>query len=69
MKLGDFVQREAPVLSDLTPARQVSLLFYDILYYDSYAPFLRTVGMLAAMGLFFLAIAIILLRRQRYEYL
>ncbi|MCI1649138.1 ABC transporter permease [Bifidobacterium tibiigranuli] len=69
MKLGDFVQREAPVLSDLNPARQVSLLFYDILYYDSYAPFLRTVGMLAAMGLFFLAIAIILLRRQRYEYL
>ena len=69
MELGDAIQRNSPLLSDLNPVRQVSMLFYDILYYESYTPFIRTMGILAAMSAAFLAMAIILLRRQRYEHL
>ena len=69
MELGDAIARNAPVLAGLNPVRQVATLFYDILFYDSFAPFMRTTGVLAAMSAVFLVIAIMLLRRQRYEHL
>lgn len=69
MALSDQIAQHAPILSTLNPAQQVTNLFYDILYYDSFLPFLTTVGMLAAMSLVCLAVATVLLRRQRYEHL
>ena len=69
MELGDAIARNAPVLAGLNPVRQFATLFYDILFYDSFAPFMRTTGVLAAMSAVFLVIAIVLLRRQRYEHL
>ena len=69
MALSDQIAQHAPLLSTLNPAQQVTNLFYDILYYDSFRPFLTTVGVLAAMSLVCLAAATVLLRRQRYEHL
>ena len=69
MDLSDQIAQHAPILSTLNPAQQVTNLFYDILYYDSFQPFLTTVGVLAAMSLVWLAMATVLLRRQRYEHL
>ena len=69
MALSDQIAQHAPILSTLNPAQQVTNLFYDILYYDSFRPFLTTVGVLAAMSLVCLAVATVLLRRQRYEHL
>nr|WP_238548624.1 ABC transporter permease [Bifidobacterium gallicum] len=69
MLLSDTIQRNTPVLSLINPTQQVTNLFYDILYYDSYAPFWRTVGILMAMTVICLAAATALLRRQRYAHL
>ena len=51
------------------PAQQVTNLFYDILYYDSYRPFITTCIILLAMSAVFLLAGIAMLRRQRYEHL
>ena len=69
MQLSDQIAQHAPVLSLINPAQQITNLFYDILYYDNFKPFFTTAGILAAMSLFCLAVATVLLRRQRYEYL
>lgn len=69
MDLSDQIAQHAPLLSMLNPAQQITNLFYDILYYDSFRPFFATVGVLAAMSLVRLGMATVLLRRQRYEHL
>ena len=69
MNLSDWITRNAPALAIINPAQQVTNLFYDILYYDSYRPFATTCGILLAMSVVFLAVGIALLRRQRYEHL
>ncbi|RBP97502.1 multidrug ABC transporter permease [Bifidobacterium aemilianum] len=69
MELNYAIQEHAPILHLLNPVKQVSNLFYDIVYYDSLAPFARTCGVLAIMTAVFLAVAALLLRKQRYEYL
>ena len=69
MDLNNAIQEHAPILHLINPVKQVSNLFYDIVYYDSLAPFARTCGILAIMAAAFLAISSLLLRKQRYEYL
>ncbi|WP_445338832.1 ABC transporter permease [Bifidobacterium sp. ESL0822] len=69
MDLNNAIQEHAPILHLLNPVKQVSNLFYDIVYYDSLAPFARTCGILAIMAAIFLTICGLLLRKQRYEYL
>ena len=69
MALSDWIQRNAPVVATINPTQQVTNLFYDILYYDSYAPFFRTVGILLTMAVLALALATVFLRRQRYAHL
>lgn len=69
MQLSDQIAQHAPGLSMLNPAQQITNLFYDILYYDSFKPFFITASILAAMSLVSLVAATVLLRRQRYEYL
>ena len=69
MDLNNAIQEHAPILHMINPVKQVSNLFYDIVYYDSLAPFARTCGILATMAAIFLAICGLLLRKQRYEYL
>ena len=69
MDLNNAIQEHAPILHLVNPVKQVSNLFYDIVYYDSLAPFARTCGILAIMAAIFLAICGLLLRKQRYEYL
>lgn len=69
MALSDWIQRHAPVVALINPTQQVTNLFYDILYYDSYAPLFRTVGVLLTMAALALALATVFLRRQRYAHL
>ncbi|WP_416174247.1 MAG: ABC transporter permease [Bifidobacterium crudilactis] len=69
MNVSDSISEKAPALHLLNPVKQVSDLFYDLLYYDSYQPFLRTTGIIAIMSALFLGASVALLRRQRYEYL
>ena len=69
MDLNNAIQEHAPILHLLNPVKQVSNLFYDIVYYDSLAPFARTCGILAIMAALFLTTCGLLLRKQRYEYL
>ncbi|TPF97043.1 multidrug ABC transporter permease [Bifidobacterium sp. UTCIF-39] len=69
MNLSDWITRNAPALAIINPAQQVTNLFYDILYYDSYRPFGTTCGILLAMSAVFLAVGVVMLRRQRYEHL
>ncbi|MCX8643596.1 ABC transporter permease [Bifidobacterium sp. B4081] len=69
MDLNNAIQERAPVLHLINPVKQVSNLFYDIVYYDSLAPFARTCGILVIMAAIFLAACGLLLRKQRYEYL
>ncbi len=69
MDLNNAIQEHAPIFHLLNPVKQVSNLFYDIVYYDSLAPFAQTCGILAIMAAVFLAICGLFLRRQRYEYL
>lgn len=69
MNLSDWIQRNAPGFAIVNPTQQITNLFYDLLYYDSYAPFLRTSGILLAMTVLALALSTIFLRRQRYEHL
>ncbi|WP_026645112.1 ABC transporter permease [Bifidobacterium sp. AGR2158] len=69
MALSDWIQRNMPVVATINPTQQVTNLFYDILYYDSYTPFFRTVGILLTMAVLALALATVFLRRQRYAHL
>lgn len=69
MHLNDTIQAHAPVVHLISPVKQVSNLFYDLLYYDSLAPFLQTVAILLIMSAMVLAAAVAMLRRQRYEHL
>lgn len=69
MDLNNAIQERAPVLHLINPVKQVSNLFYDIVYYDSLAPFARTCGILVIMATIFLVACGLLLRKQRYEYL
>lgn len=69
MDLADAIHRSAPALHLVNPAMQTATVFYDLLYYDSLAPFWRTVAVLTAMAAVFLAVALVLVRRQRYEHL
>lgn len=69
MALSDWIQRNAPIVAMINPTQQVTNLFYDILYYDSYTPFFRTVGILLTMAVLALATATVFLRRQRYAHL
>ncbi|NMM97843.1 ABC transporter permease [Bifidobacterium olomucense] len=69
MELSDLITRKAPLLAAINPAQQVTNLFYSLMYYDSYQPFIRTCAILLAMSAVFLAAGVIMLRRQRYEHL
>ncbi|MBT1175199.1 ABC transporter permease [Bifidobacterium sp. LC6] len=69
MELSDLISRKAPLLAAINPAQQVTDLFYSLMYYDSYQPFIRTCAILLAMSTVFLAAGVIMLRRQRYEHL
>lgn len=69
MDLSYAIQEHVPILHLLNPVKQVSNLFYDIVYYDSLAPFARTCGILVIMSTVFLAAGSLLLRKQQYEYL
>lgn len=69
MNLSDWPQRNAPGFAIVNPTQQITNLFYDLLHYDSYAPSLRTSGILLAMTVLALTLSTIFLRRQRYEHL
>lgn len=69
MNLSDWTQRKAPGFAIVNPTQQITNLFYDLLHYDSYAPSLRTSGILLAMTVLALTLSTIFLRRQRYEHL
>lgn len=67
MAFADAVQRAVPWLQYLNPCKQVTNLFYDLLYYHSLAPFAHTTLVLAAMGVLGLVVAAFELRRTSYD--
>ena len=69
MSLSDWIARNAPVFGLINPAQQVTDLFYDILYYDGYGPFVATCARLLAMSAVFLIAAVVMLKEERYEHL
>ena len=69
MQINDAIQANVPIVHLISPVKQVANLFYDLLYYDSLAPFLQTIAILLTMSVMALAAAVALLRRQRYEHL
>ena len=69
MSLSDWIARNLPALALINPTQQVVNLFYDILYFDSYRPFLATCGVLLAMSALFLVAGALMLKEQRYEHL
>lgn len=69
MSLSDWITRNIPIFALLNPAQQVTNLFYGLLYYDSYRPFLNTCGVLLTMSAIFLVVSVIMLKEQRYEHL
>lgn len=69
MQINDRIAQSAPILHLISPVKQVSELFYDLLYYDSLAPFAATIGRLLVMGGIGLVLSVILLRRHRYAHL
>ena len=69
MQLANQVAQVAPWFAAVNPIWQCARAFYDLLYYDSLEPFAQTCGVLVAMGLVFLALTALKMRRQRYEHL
>ena len=69
MQLNDSIQTHAPIVHLISPVKQVSNLFYDLLYYDSLDPFVHTIVVLLVMGAIALMLTVALLGRQRYEHL
>ncbi|OZG64293.1 multidrug ABC transporter permease [Bifidobacterium hapali] len=69
MSLSNWITRNVPIFALLNPAQQVTNLFYGLLYYDSYRPFLNTCGVLLTMSAIFLVVSVIMLKEQRYEHL
>ncbi|RSX55755.1 multidrug ABC transporter permease [Bifidobacterium dolichotidis] len=69
MELSDQIKRNAPLLATLNPAQQITDLFYDILFYDSVMPFLRTISIVVGMAVICIAGASLMLRRHRYAHL
>lgn len=69
MALSDWIQQHMPWFATINPAQQITNLFYRLMYFDSYVPFLKTLGVLAAMAAACIIGAAALLRRQRYEHL
>lgn len=69
MQINDRIAQSVPILHLISPVKQVSELFYDLLYYDSLAPFAATIGRLLVMGGVGLVLSVVLLRRHRYAHL
>ena len=67
MQLADRVSQSAPWAVLVNPAAQAANAFYDLIYYDSLAPFFATLCVLAVMAAVFFVVAALLMRRQNYE--
>lgn len=68
MRLADEISASAPILAKLNPAKVVTDMFYNLYYYDTLGPFWNTVLILIAFSVLFVAISLIFVRKQRYEY-
>ncbi|MFT8704320.1 ABC transporter permease [Bifidobacterium aquikefiricola] len=66
MNLSDYISRNLPKLDLFNPVKQVSNLFYDLLYYDSLQPFMTTIGILLITAAICMTLAISLMRRRSY---
>ncbi|WP_165047254.1 MULTISPECIES: ABC transporter permease [unclassified Adlercreutzia] len=69
MSLADEIAAAAPWTAYVNPARLISQAFYALYYYDSYQPFLMSVGALVAMAAVLLVAAALISRRQQHEHL
>ena len=62
-----MVERIAPAAAWLNPAARIVDAFYCLYYYDTYECFFADLAVLAAMSVFFFAVAGAALRRRSYE--
>lgn len=66
MQLADKVANSVPWLAAINPVKQVTDLFYSLYVYTDLAPYLEGLGILLATTAVFVAVAALLMRRQRY---
>lgn len=66
MALADTIAANAPWVTWINPASQVSQAFYSIMYYDDITPLLTHIGALVIMSGVLFALAVNSLRRQQY---
>jgi ABC-2 type transport system permease protein len=69
MEVADIVALAAPAEPWLNPARLTADLFYSLYFYESLAPFALRLAACLAMAAVLLVVAMLVFRRQRYEYL
>lgn len=69
MELADAVAEAAPLSAWINPAKLMSDLFYSLYYYESLVPFAARVVACVAGGAVLFALAIPVMRRQRYAHL
>ncbi|MGI5897388.1 MAG: ABC transporter permease [Oscillospiraceae bacterium] len=62
-----MVERIAPAAAWINPAARIVDAFYCLYYYDTYERFFADLAVLAAMSVFFFAVAGAALRRKSYE--
>ena len=66
MELADTIAAAFPPATWVNPATQVAQAFYSIMYYDTAAPLLEHLAILAAMAVVLFLLSARSLRRQRY---
>ena len=66
LRLADWLSLHLPWAQAINPAVQVGEAFYRLAFYDSLAPFARSLGTLLAISAALFVVAALFMRRQRY---
>lgn len=66
-KLGDWVAREMPLLSNCNPARLVYEAFFSMYFYDGYDRLTELLSIMAVMVVVLFVCCTLIMRRQRYK--
>lgn len=61
-----LVQKYAPIVSYINPANLITDGLYSLYYYDGFSRYFLNLGLLGVLGLIFIIITYLVLRRQQY---
>ncbi|HAE61475.1 MAG TPA: ABC transporter permease [Eubacteriaceae bacterium] len=66
LQMKYIVQQHAPIISYINPASLITDGLYALYYYDTFERYFLNITLLAAWGLVYCALSILILRRQKY---